>query len=512
MRRPLLSEHSGAFLHLQKLLAGKQGFTLCFLVFSDSAYRNKAAEHLANLLHARTQVTINPSEPIGTEELFKRLNAGEKSAPAQLLGIERWPEGLDDLLARLNHRRDAMAKRCRRPLLFWVLSKDLNMVATRAPDLWAWRSGVFDFSLPHCSVHVKKDNQSRIPFTSEVDAAKRRSRIRELRDYFAMRRPTHAYEINLLVEWGDLHFLLGDLEAAEGVYRQAKQALSGLDDSRQRAIVWGRIADILEIRGELDKALRIRIEEEMPVYERLGELRESAVTQGKVADVLYVRGEFDEALRIRVEEEMPVYERLGDVRLRAVAQGKVADILYAQGELDEALRIRVEEEIPTYDRLGNVRSSAIARGKVADVFQIRGELDEALRIRVEEQIPVFREIGDSRSLAITQGRIADILEARGEVDEALRIRFEEEMPIYEQLGDKHSYAITRGQIADILEARGQLDEALHIYETEVLPSLESIGNPAEVQPVRDQIGALRRQIQENELWAEQEQGLSGPSA
>ena len=495
LQRPLLSEHSEAFLRLQKLLAGKQGFTLCFLVFSDSAYRNRVAEHLANLLHARVQVTIEPSKPIGTEELFKRLNAGEGTAPAQLLGIERWPEGLDDLLARLNHRRDALAKRCQRPLLFWILSKDLNMVATRAPDLWAWRSGVFAFSLPHCPVPAKKKNQSRMPFTSAADAAKRRSRIKELQDYFATRCPTHDYEVNLLVELGDLHFLFGELEAAEEVYRQAKQTLSGLDDSRQRAIVWGRIADILEIRGELDKTLRIRIDKEMPVYERLGDVRLRAVAQGKIADVLHAQGELDEALRIRVEEEIPIYDRLGDIRSSAIARGKVADAFQIRGELDEALRIRVEEEIPVYDRLGDIRSSAIARGKVADVFQTRGELDEALRIRVEEQIPVFEELGDSRSLAITQGRIADILEARGELDEALRIRFEEETPVYEQLGDKHSYAITRGQIADILATRGQLDEALHIYETEVLPPLESIGNPTEVQPVRDQIKALRLQTQ-----------------
>ena len=63
----------------------------------------------------------------------------------------------------------------------------------------------------------------------------------------------------------------------------------------------------------------------------------------------------DEALRIRREEELPVYERLGDVRERAVTLGKIADILQARGELDEALRIRREEELPVYERLGDVR-------------------------------------------------------------------------------------------------------------------------------------------------------------
>src|SRR3569832_67168 len=73
----------------------------------------------------------------------------------------------------------------------------------------------------------------------------------------------------------------------------------------------GQIADILQARGELDEALRIRREDELPVYERLGEVRENAVTKGQIADILQARGDLDEALRIRREDELPVYERLG---------------------------------------------------------------------------------------------------------------------------------------------------------------------------------------------------------
>ena len=72
---------------------------------------------------------------------------------------------------------------------------------------------------------------------------------------------------------------------------------------------------------------------------RLGDVRERAVTMGKIADILQARGELDEALRIRRDEQLPVYERLGDVRERAVTMGNIADILFARGELDEALRI-----------------------------------------------------------------------------------------------------------------------------------------------------------------------------
>jgi phosphopentomutase len=48
--------------------------------------------------------------------------------------------------------------------------------------------------------------------------------------------------------------------------------------------------------------------------------------------VLLSRGQLDEALRIYQEEELSVYERLGDVRSKAITMGKIADILEARGQ------------------------------------------------------------------------------------------------------------------------------------------------------------------------------------
>ena len=67
-------------------------------------------------------------------------------------------------------------------------------------------------------------------------------------------------------------------------------------------------------------------------------MRARAVTMGKIADILQARGQLDEALQIRNEEQLPVYERLGDVRC-APTMGKIADILQDRGQLDEALKL-----------------------------------------------------------------------------------------------------------------------------------------------------------------------------
>jgi len=126
---------------------------------------------------------------------------------------------------------------------------------------------------------------------------------------------------------------------------------------------------------------------------------------GKIADILQARGQLAEALRIRREEQLPVFERLGDVRSKTVTMGKIADILQARGQLDEALLIRREEQLPVFERLGDVRSKAVTMGKIADILQARGQLAEALRIRREEQLPVYERLGDARGKAITSAKI-----------------------------------------------------------------------------------------------------------
>ncbi|MBN1206947.1 MAG: metallophosphoesterase, partial [Myxococcaceae bacterium] len=106
-------------------------------------------------------------------------------------------------------------------------------------------------------------------------------------------------------------------------------------------ILWA-LGNLARRAGALDRALSTA--KEKAVLDRQRQYpRGAALAAGICADILQARGELDEALRIRREEELPVFERLGDVRERAVTLGKVADILQSRGKLDDALRILNEE-------------------------------------------------------------------------------------------------------------------------------------------------------------------------
>jgi tetratricopeptide (TPR) repeat protein len=298
----------------------------------------------------------------------------------------------------------------------------------------------------------------------------------------------------LASEVADLREARGDLDEALRIRREVQLPVyERLGNVRSAAVTWGKIADVVGARGDLDEALRIRREMCLPAFERLGDVRSAAVTWGQIADVLGARGDLDEALRIRREMCLPAFERLGEVRETAVTWGKIADVLGARGDLDEALRILREMCLPAFERLGDVRSAAVTWGKIADVLGARGDLDEALRILREMCLPAFERLGDVRETAVTWGKIADVVGARGDLDEALRILREMCLPAFERLGDVRSAAVTWGKIADVLGARGDLDEALRIRREMCLPAFERLGEVRETAvtwgKIADVVGA-----------------------
>ncbi len=133
----------------------------------------------------------------------------------------------------------------------------------------------------------------------------------------------------------------------------------------------------------------------------------AAVASGLIADVLLARGDLDEALRIRREEELPVYERLGDVRAKAVTMGQIADVLQARGDLDEALRIRREEQLPVYERLGG-RDLIIGRGKLAITLLTRNNTAD----REEARGLLCLALADARRMRLPEAAQIEAIPAK----------------------------------------------------------------------------------------------------
>ncbi len=90
------------------------------------------------------------------------------------------------------------------------------------------------------------------------------------------------------------------------------------------------------------------------------------------ADVLQARGDLDEALRIRTEEMLPAFKALGDKRSLAVTKGQIADVLQARGDLDEALEMHLSR-LPDVEAMGDLDSLVHIRFSCACLRLERGD-------------------------------------------------------------------------------------------------------------------------------------------
>ena len=232
--------------------------------------------------------------------------------------------------------------------------------------------------------------------------------------------------------------------------RFCEEMLAGsLDDAEQSNVLWtlGNVA----LWGGLPERAEDAANEKRALDQNRGEEREAAFASGLIADILQMRGDLDGALRIRREEELPVYERLGDISAAAVTKG--ADRRHSADA-------------------GRSRRGAAdqARGAIAGLRaarrRARGGGDEG------EDRRHSADAGRSRRGAADQARggIAGLRAARrralggvdqgedrrhfrgGAISTGAAERREELLPDFERLGDARSAAVTKGQIADILQS------------------------------------------------------------
>lgn len=318
-------------------------------------------------------------------------------------------------LTSLNASRDLWEEWFHRPIVLWLPEYAVSELTEEARDLWRYLSHYFYFVQNEPDFFRLSHVVSNDRFNNALNltADEKEARMNELRARLRAADRTSTAIIRHMTEWTcELSLLLkitGDLIHAEQVCRELLPVALEHQELPAAALLWKSIADVLESRGNLNEALRVRREEILPAFERLGDASAKATTMGQIADVLMEKGQLNEALRIRREEQLPVYEQLGDIREKAVTMAQIADMLRFDGKHDEALRLVRDEVLPVFERLNDALGIAITLGVQSDLLEAKGDLDEALRIKRDEVIPVFECLGAAFELLIGRTNLALLL-------------------------------------------------------------------------------------------------------
>jgi len=326
----LEGSHSGALLDFMRLMRGQAGFSLVFLQYNDLLYRDKLVPYLNR--YATNPVTLRLDPEMEYPQFEKRLfDESANHDLIQVVGLSEWLAGESRSVKfrGFNYHRKLLAERVRAALALWMTENDIRDFALEAPDMWAWRQGVIDFS-------VARQEQSELERShvdlQSADFIERQRRMGEIELYLADHPEESISRANLLRELGQIQRDLGRSDDALKAFTSARAIYRRNDYKREHAFVTGDIARIYVDKGDVDQALKLH-QERLEVFAQLGDQRSRAVTLGDIARIYVGKGDVDQALKLH-QEELEVYEQLGDKHSRAVTLGDIARIYVNKGDVD----------------------------------------------------------------------------------------------------------------------------------------------------------------------------------
>lgn len=317
---------------MRRGLTRAQGFALFVAVCNRP---EAARELIASLDESMPWLGIAAVElEAGTEDMLAEVLARlppDREGAAMVTGLERSvpsSEGDHPVLRTLNLSRPEWPRRLARPVVLWVPEYLLPLLAREAPDFLDWRSDTLHFPALTDREHVALDSRPHWGQASgDMTVEQRGARIEELRARLATPwSPSDLLARSARFDWflelGDQLRILGEIEEAMCLYRQAlglsESRLNAAESDRSsqalrdRSMAWGRIAVIFETQGDLDEALRIWREEEIPTYEKLGSAADLVTAHTIVSEALLDRGSPGDAeeARRRLATALPLAEKM----------------------------------------------------------------------------------------------------------------------------------------------------------------------------------------------------------
>ncbi|WP_374491434.1 tetratricopeptide repeat protein [Zoogloea sp.] len=503
------------WVRLERTLLAHQGrWALLLVKYTHGQRRAEISDRLAQAFQAPLSITLNSTDYPDLIDLEQYI-ASLKTPPAriELLGLDTW---LTPARARQwNLRREPFIRSLPCPLLLWLTPPGVSILATEAPDLWDWRSGIFDFCAPSSAAtpilpehHTQPSRES---LTSQHSLAQRSARIEELTHYLRTLPAQSETPSNIL---RDLHhelaellirtsradeaaeilqkaaqyganerqeYLLGELAAIHGNIQTAhshyQQALTFAKQSQHvvgQSNILMRLSNLALFANNITQAEQYITQAQTIAYQQGHKpliascLRMLATIAARRGEILKARTLLDAALDLA--QESRAYLQEAEIQLE---QGYLA---YQQDDIP-ATRNNYDKAISLFQKEHFARGECIALEARARLFihlgdlpQARADLDKAYLIAHAEGYPL-----GAANILVSLAKISYLTGQYLPAREDLRTAISLYQAIPDRLGEANAHfmlgLIVSREPPQASEAREHFTQALKGYEErEILTS------------------------------------------
>lgn len=382
------------------------------------------------------------------------------------------------VLTELNMGRELFHRDLPVPIVFWLPDYALTIVARQAPDFWAWRSGVFDFTLdPLYRQQVFQEYVVRDGDSLSVDnmtAAQKQQRRRTLEglldEYGRLSDVTHGMEerTELLYRLAQVTKSLYDLPRAIEYLHQYLAAVRRDGDREQEVRALREIGVICYQLGDLRQAV-VYFENALDISREIGDRKREGDVMGLLGLALMDNGDFQGASGF-FERALAVSREVGNRRGEVAWLANVGNAHFRIGDWDSKRTIGYyEQALASAREMGDRRIEGVILGNLGNALRSLGSLQGAI-VFTEQALAISRELGDRGSEGAWLGQLGNVYRELGDSQRAISF-FEDGLAISREVGDRqregrHLLGLGEvyAQIGDYPAARRVWQQALVVFQ------------------------------------------------
>ncbi len=333
------------------------------------------------------------------------------------------------------------------PIIFWLPSYALELLATQASDFYDWYSDIYHFesNLEQKKLAVSYQLNSLRHPDSKIHAqhyqtfTEKEIQLKSLRSLLdeASTPNDQAYIRTLMA---DLLYSTGRLDEALIYWEEAMKIAIQIGNKVAQQTILSNISQIYQTQGNHDKALDYLMK-----AQSLGAINHTGAISNNISLIYIARGEYEKAIQ-ELEKSIDLDTETDDKVALSTSYMNIGGIYCKIGKQDKALDY-MNKALYISKFIDSKIGIAHALNGIASVYQDKKNKDLALRY-LKEASELCEEIGNKSLLSTILYNISSIYYEKESFDIALN-NLNRSLAISREIGDLESVEITLSAIDSI---------------------------------------------------------------
>ncbi len=361
-----------------------------------------------------------------------------------------------EFLATANLHRESFAKLCAAPVVLWMTELLERAFMRQAPDLWHWRSHVFDLrtrSKPERPTEMVEERSIRADDYRLHPETRLELLEEELVAYRKAASP--ADEMRVLNAIGNARLHMGDAKLARRDFEAVLHLARRLGNRSWEGAALGNLGNVYLNLGEARKAVEFFEQFLTIAHEVENQRGEGSALCG--LGVAYAElGDIEKAITYH-EQSFVLYRKIGDRHGEGTALGNLGNAYADLGDMQKAVEF-FDQSLVLHREIGDQRGECKDLCNLGNAYAALGDKRKAIEL-YEKGFVLCHAIGDRNAESTLLGNLGNAYSSLGDKRKAVEL-YDQTLVLASEIGDRRGEGSALFNSAATLHTLGERSAAI----------------------------------------------------